>query len=120
MSGQDKAEAAVSYAALILADAQVGVTAEKLQSLLKAAKIEDIEPIWTTLFAKALDDKDIADLLINISATGPANPQAVADDPQALKSDDIKSKDNAPDGEKDSKPKDDESDEEMGFGDLFG
>jgi hypothetical protein len=26
--------------------------ADKLQSLIKAAKIEDVEPIWTTLFAK--------------------------------------------------------------------
>jgi large subunit ribosomal protein LP1 len=26
--------------------------AEKLQSLIKAANIEDVEPIWTTLFAK--------------------------------------------------------------------
>jgi hypothetical protein len=26
--------------------------ADKLQSLIKAAKIEEVEPIWTTLFAK--------------------------------------------------------------------
>jgi large subunit ribosomal protein LP1 len=28
------------------------VQAEKLQTLIKAAKIEDVEPIWTSLFAK--------------------------------------------------------------------
>ena len=26
--------------------------ADKLQTLIKAAKIEEVEPIWTTLFAK--------------------------------------------------------------------
>ncbi len=26
--------------------------ADKLQTLIKAAKIDDVEPIWTTLFAK--------------------------------------------------------------------
>lgn len=27
--------------------------ADKLQTILKAAKVEEVEPIWTTLFAKA-------------------------------------------------------------------
>jgi large subunit ribosomal protein LP1 len=63
-------ELATSYAALILADDGVDITvrssavglcagrltntcqADKLQSLIKAAKIEEVEPIWTTLFAK--------------------------------------------------------------------
>ena len=29
-----------------------GIKAEKLQTLITAAKVADIEPIWTTLFAK--------------------------------------------------------------------
>ncbi|KAF2236209.1 60S acidic ribosomal protein P1 [Viridothelium virens] len=120
MSAQNKAEAAVSYAALILADAQVGITAEKLQTLLKAANVDDVEPIWTTLFAKALDGKDVKNLLINISATGPAHSQEVAGGHQALGPGDTASTDNTQGDEKDTKPKDDESDEEMGFGDLFG
>lgn len=61
------AEKAVSYAALILADESITITPEKLQALLKAAKIEDIEPIWTTLFAKALEDKDVKDVLTAVS-----------------------------------------------------
>jgi len=46
------AELAVSYAALILADDGVDITADKLQTIIKAAKIDDVEPIWTSLFAK--------------------------------------------------------------------
>jgi len=74
------AELAVSYAALILADDGVDITvrpphplpskfcsryegawtgkitdslqADKLQTLIKAAGVEDVEPIWTSLFAK--------------------------------------------------------------------
>lgn len=35
-----------------LADDNVEITADKLQSLISAAKVEEVEPIWTTLFAK--------------------------------------------------------------------
>lgn len=64
-------ELATSYAALILADDDVEVTVshslasclhvsdhgrfdqpDKLQTLIKAANIDDVESIWTTLFAK--------------------------------------------------------------------
>ncbi|KAI9829201.1 MAG: 60S acidic ribosomal protein P1 [Phylliscum demangeonii] len=61
------AELATSYAALILADDGVDVTADKLQTIIKAAKIEDVEPIWTTLFAKALEGKDVKSLLTNVA-----------------------------------------------------
>merc|ERR1711964_11114 len=58
------AELAVSYAALILANDGVDITADKLQTIIKAAKIDDVEPIWTSLFAKALEGKDVKDLLL--------------------------------------------------------
>lgn len=32
--------------------ADCDVQADKLQILIKAAKIEDVEPIWTSIFAK--------------------------------------------------------------------
>ncbi|KAL5404383.1 hypothetical protein PMIN06_008948 [Paraphaeosphaeria minitans] len=70
------AELASSYAALILADDGVDITADKLQSLIKAAKIEDVEPIWTSLFAKALEGKDVKDLLLNVGSGGGAAPAA--------------------------------------------
>ncbi|OAG18314.1 hypothetical protein CC77DRAFT_226917 [Alternaria alternata] len=69
-------ELATSYAALILADDGVDITADKLQSLIKAAKIEEVEPIWTTLFAKALEGKDVKDLLLNVGSGGGAAPAA--------------------------------------------
>lgn len=70
----NKAEQAVSYAALILADESISITPEKLQTLLKAAGIEDVEPIWTTIFANALKDKDVKEILTTVTAaaSGPA------------------------------------------------
>ena len=65
-------ELAASYAALILADDEIEITvcrvrpdgkaiaayripqADKLQTIIKAANVEDVEAIWTTLFAKVL------------------------------------------------------------------
>ncbi|KAE9579658.1 60S acidic ribosomal protein P1 [Colletotrichum fructicola] len=70
------AELASSYAALILADDGVEITADKLQTLIKAAKIEEVEPIWTSLFAKALEGKDVKDLLSNVGSGGGAAPAA--------------------------------------------
>ena len=68
----NKAEQAVALAALILADDSIAITPEKLQALLKSAGIEDVEPIWTTLFANALKDKDVKDILTTIAASEPA------------------------------------------------
>lgn len=66
-----KAEQAVAYAALILADESIAITPEKLQTLLKTAGIENVEPIWTTLFAKALEGKNFKDILTTTTAAGP-------------------------------------------------
>ena len=82
------AELANSYAALILADDGVEITvrskhastnietnraqADKLTSLIKAANVPDVEPIWSTLFAKALEGKDVKDLLLNVGSGGGA------------------------------------------------
>jgi large subunit ribosomal protein LP1 len=71
MSTANKAEQAVAFAALILADESIEITPEKLQTLLQAAGIEDVEPIWTKLFAKALKDKDVKDILTTVGS-GPA------------------------------------------------
>ncbi|KAF2849947.1 hypothetical protein T440DRAFT_468996 [Plenodomus tracheiphilus IPT5] len=63
----NKSEQAVALAALILADESITITPEKLQALLKAAGVEDIEPIWTTLFANALKGKDVKEILTTVS-----------------------------------------------------
>lgn len=64
-------EKAVSYAALILADEGLEVTPDKLQTLIKAAGIE-IEPIWCTIFAKALEGKDVKQILTSVQVSGSA------------------------------------------------
>ncbi|BDD60622.1 60S acidic ribosomal protein P1 [Monascus purpureus] len=105
------AELAVSYAALILADDGVDITADKLQTLLSAANVQEVEPIWTSLFAKALEGKDVKDLLTNVgsggapaAAGGAAAAPAEAATPEAAK--------------EEEKKEEEESDEDMGFG-LF-
>lgn len=106
-------ETATSYAALILADEHVDITAEKLQTLLKAAGIEDIEPIWTTLFAKALQGKDIKDLLTSVTTTGPTAGQQSGVGGISDPNDGRKDGDGA-DGDK-SVEDDDESDGDIGL-----
>ncbi|RMY67526.1 hypothetical protein D0864_11559, partial [Hortaea werneckii] len=64
------AELATSYAALILADDGVEITADKLNTLIQAAKVPDVEPIWSQLFAKALEGKDVKDMLTNVGGGG--------------------------------------------------
>lgn len=49
--------------------------ADKITSLTSAAKVE-VEPIWASLLAKALDGKDVKALLSNIGAGGGAAPAA--------------------------------------------
>ncbi|KAM0432280.1 hypothetical protein ACHAPT_004820 [Fusarium lateritium] len=105
------AELASSYAALILADDGVEITADKLQTLIKAAKVEDVEPIWTTIFAKALEGKDVKDLLVNVGSGGGA---AAASGGAAAAGGDAA---DAPPEEK-QESEAEESDEDMGFG-LF-
>ncbi|OAQ61555.1 60s acidic ribosomal protein domain-containing protein [Pochonia chlamydosporia 170] len=105
------AELASSYAALILADDGVDITADKLQALIKAAGIQDVEPIWTSIFAKALEGKDIKDLLVNVGSGGGAAAPAAGGAAAAAGGDAA-----APEEEKVEEKE--ESDEDMGFG-LF-
>ncbi|KAM3508118.1 hypothetical protein MY10362_001395 [Beauveria mimosiformis] len=103
-------ELASSYAALILADDGIEITADKLQSLIKAANVE-VEPIWTSIFAKALEGKDVKELLVNVGSGGGAAPAAGGAAPAAGGAAD------APAEEAKEEEKE-ESDEDMGFG-LF-
>lgn len=48
------------------------VQADKLNTIIKAAKIQDVEPIWTSLFAKALAGKDVKDIILNVGSGGGA------------------------------------------------
>ncbi|KAK4549611.1 60S acidic ribosomal protein P1 [Oleoguttula mirabilis] len=109
------AELATSYAALILADDGVEITADKLQSIITAAKVPDVEPIWTTLFAKALEGKDVKDMLLNVGGGGGA-AAAPAAAPAASAGGATEAA--APAAEEKKEEEKEESDEDMGFG-LF-
>ncbi|KAK4998972.1 60S acidic ribosomal protein P1 [Elasticomyces elasticus] len=110
------AELATSYAALILADDGVEITADKLQTLITAAKVPDVEPIWTTLFAKALEGKDVKSLLLNVGSGGGAAAAPVSGGGAAGGAGADAAED-APKEEEKAEEKE-ESDEDMGFG-LF-
>ncbi|OCL13886.1 ribosomal protein 60S [Glonium stellatum] len=107
-------ELATSYAALILADDGVDITADKLQTLIKAAKIDDVEPIWATLFAKALEGKDVKDLLLNVGSGGGAAAAAPSGGAGAGGATEAATEEKAEEKEEEKE----ESDEDMGFG-LF-
>lgn len=70
-------ELACVYAALILADDGVPVTSEKLQTVLKAAGVS-VEPVWINLFAKALGDLDIKELVSKVGSSAGSAPAASA------------------------------------------
>jgi large subunit ribosomal protein LP1 len=57
------AELAVVYAALILMEDNIEITEDKLQTLVTAAGVE-IEPIWFSLYTKALAGQDLKALLL--------------------------------------------------------
>ncbi|KAH7724886.1 acidic ribosomal protein P1 [Aphelenchoides avenae] len=60
-------ELACIYAALALQDDGVGITGDKIQTILKAAGVE-VEPFWPGLYAKALEGVDVKALISNISS----------------------------------------------------
>ena len=68
------AELATTYAALILADGEAEISAENIQTLVSAAKVES-EPIWASLLAKALANTNVSELLTNVGS-GAAAPAA--------------------------------------------
>ncbi|KAF9220651.1 hypothetical protein BS17DRAFT_786903 [Gyrodon lividus] len=114
ISSQASIELAATYAALILADEGIEITSDKILALTTAADI-DLEPIWATLLAKALEGKNVKDLLSNVGAGGGApavgaGPAAGGAAPAAAAAEEQK--------EEEKKEEKEESDDDMGFG-LF-
>lgn len=64
-------EASVSYAALILADADLEITSANLLAITKAAGAS-VESIWTETYAKALEGKNLKELLFSLAAAAPS------------------------------------------------
>ncbi|TFK39061.1 60s acidic ribosomal protein-domain-containing protein [Crucibulum laeve] len=109
---QASSELAATYAALILADDGVEITSDKILALTNAADVE-LEPIWASLLAKALEGKNVKELLSNVGAGGGA-PAAGA--PAAAASGGAAAE--APKAEEKKEEEKEESDDDMGFG-LF-
>ncbi|KAI5116669.1 hypothetical protein M0805_007841 [Coniferiporia weirii] len=103
---------ATSYAALILADDGIEITADKIIALTSAASVE-VEPIWASLLAKALEGKNVKELLSNIGAGGGAPVAASAGGAPAAAA-----AAEAPKEEEKKEEEKEESDDDMGFG-LF-
>jgi large subunit ribosomal protein LP1 len=61
-----------------MADLTCFLQADKLNTLIKAANVADVEPIWASLFAKALEGKDVKDMLLNVGSGGGAAAAAPA------------------------------------------
>jgi len=109
-------ELACTYSALILADDDVPITAEKITTILKAAGV-DYEPIWPTLFARALTGVNVKELVTKIgtaaaSAPAPAAATAASAAPAAEEKK-VEKKE-----EKKKEEEEEAEDEDMGFG-LF-
>ena len=78
LSADEKAELCCSYAALMLHDDGVEITAEKLSKIIKSSG-NTIEPYWPALFAKALKGQNVGDLLSNVGSAGGAGGAVAAD-----------------------------------------
>merc|ERR1712157_362387 len=100
--GSGNSELACVYAALILADDDVAITAEKITTILKAAKV-DVEPFWPGLFAKCCESVDIKELCSNVGSGAGAAAAGGAAPAEEKKE------------EKKEEPEE-ESDDDMGFG----
>merc|ERR1711871_261582 len=77
LSKEEHDELCCSYAALMLHDDGLEITAEKLSAIIKASGNE-VEPYWPMLFAKALKGANVGDLLSNIGSAAPAGGPVAA------------------------------------------
>ncbi|KAK3232262.1 hypothetical protein Dsin_004143 [Dipteronia sinensis] len=62
-------EIACSYAAMILYDDGIAITAEKIAALLNAANLS-VESFWPSLFAKLAEKRSLGDLIMNVGSGG--------------------------------------------------
>lgn len=103
-------ELACVYSSLILQDNNVPVTAEKINSLLKAAGV-DVEPFWPGIFAKAVESLDLKGLVSNVGAGAGSAPAAAGSAAPAAAAAEEKK-------EEKKEEEEEEEDDDMGFG-LF-
>jgi len=111
----DTAELACTYAALILHDDKVAITADKLNSLLAAANVT-VQPFWPSLFARVLAGKNLDDLILNAGGGAPAPAPAVTGTAKTEAKEEKKEEEKG--GKKKKEEPKEEEDEDMGLG-LF-
>ncbi|KAK3120877.1 hypothetical protein QOZ80_8BG0643000 [Eleusine coracana subsp. coracana] len=100
-------EVACTYAALILHDDGIPITAEKIATIVKAANIK-VESYWPALFAKLLEKRSVDDLILSVGSGGGAAPVAAAAAPAGAAA-------AAPAAEEKKEEAKEESDDDMGF-----
>ena len=113
-------ELACVYAALILYDAQLPITADKITKLAKAAGVA-VEPVWPSLFSRALEGKDVGALISNVGSGAAATAVSAAPPAAAEPAKGAAKEDKKEEKKEKEKPKveeKEESDDDMGFG-LF-
>merc|ERR1712002_750556 len=114
MADISTSELACVYSALILYDDDIDITGEKMAKIISAAKV-NVEAFWPGLFAKALQGRNIGDLICNVgsapAAGGAAAPAAAGGDAAAPAAEEKKE-------EKKAESEESGSDDDMGFG-LF-
>lgn len=121
-SGISRDEMAVIYSAAILADDDIAITADKLMTILKAANMSNVEPIWPTLYARALGSGcDVRRLLTSVGAVGASGsqPQQLSD---GVGNRPLEKEATAADTKKTAEPEaadDDDDDDDLNL-DLFG
>eukprot|EP00310_Coccolithus_braarudii_P025507 CAMPEP_0183350634 /NCGR_PEP_ID=MMETSP0164_2-20130417/20695_1 /TAXON_ID=221442 /ORGANISM="Coccolithus pelagicus ssp braarudi, Strain PLY182g" /LENGTH=116 /DNA_ID=CAMNT_0025522605 /DNA_START=55 /DNA_END=405 /DNA_ORIENTATION=- len=103
----EKNELATTYAALVLNDAEVDITEENINKVLKAANVQ-VEPYWPKLFATLLKDRDVGELLLTAGGAPGAGGAAPAGG--AAGGAEEQKEEAAPEPEAEE-----ESEEEMGF-----
>ncbi|MCL4146696.1 UNVERIFIED_CONTAM: hypothetical protein GTU68_031474, partial [Idotea baltica] len=102
----DLANLSCTYAALILHDEGIEISADKIKTLLKAADIK-IDTFWANMYAKVLAKRNVSDLLVPTS--GGSAPAAA---PAATGS--------APAEKKEEKEEVKEEEEDVDMGGMFG
>ncbi|KAK8518359.1 hypothetical protein V6N13_027835 [Hibiscus sabdariffa] len=109
-------EIACTYAALILHDDGISITAEKIATLVKAANVS-VESYWPSLFAKLLEKVNVDDLITSVGSGGGGGgaPVAVSASSGAAAGGAAPA---APAVEEKKEEEKEESDDDMGFG-LF-
>ena len=87
---------------------------EKIQSLLNAAGVT-VEPFWPGMFAKALEGRNIGDLLCSVGTPGGGAPAAGG---AAAGGGDAAPAEAEEEKKEEKKEESEESDDDMGFGRL--